>query len=62
MRKVIVSNNAKKDFNQIKAYVVKKFSLADWNNIVDEWQDNLKKVETILPFEPESQSLMEQDT
>ncbi|WP_423198012.1 Type II toxin-antitoxin system RelE/ParE family toxin [Cupriavidus sp. H19C3] len=44
MRKIIVSKNAKKDFNQIKSYVVKKFSNGDWNKIVDEWQDNLKKV------------------
>jgi len=44
MRKIKVSAAAKKDLNQIKSYVVRKFSLADWNNIVDEWQDNLNKL------------------
>jgi plasmid stabilization system protein ParE len=44
MRKIIVSKVAKKDFNQIKSYVVAKFGAIHWNNIVDEWQDNMNKV------------------
>lgn len=38
MRKIKLSKNAQKDFNQIKAYVVNKFSQVDWERIVDEWQ------------------------
>lgn len=44
MRRVLISASAKRDFNQIKSYVVRKFSVVDWGNIVEEWQVNINKI------------------
>ena len=39
MRKIIIAKVAKKDFSQIKSYVVGKFGAIHWNKIVAEWQE-----------------------
>lgn len=44
MRKVLVSPSARKDFAEIRSYVVKKFGASHWNQIVGEWQDIFRRI------------------
>ena len=44
MRKILISDSAKKDFSEKKTYVVAKFGAIHWNKIASEWHESLKKV------------------
>jgi toxin ParE1/3/4 len=44
MRKVIFSSSAKKDFSEIRAYVVEKFGPIHWEKIIIEWQEITQRI------------------
>ncbi|MDR1989687.1 MAG: type II toxin-antitoxin system RelE/ParE family toxin [Acidobacteriaceae bacterium] len=44
MRTINISQSAKRDFLEIKSYVVRKFGAGHWNTIAGEWKTHLKNI------------------
>lgn len=44
IRKIKFLKFSKGDYKEIQSYVVNKFSVLDWNNINNEWQEIVKSV------------------